>query len=163
MYTSWGRVGTFGKHELALNPDGFIGQTDEQVCQTLAHEMAPEAALGNAVGGRLAEQGMGRENEGDRLAAVSTGMVGGKETGQRMADYIIPGGAFTRAFARLAAAGWKLNLQSAHYQGKATPPNSKKIHLSELRAKRLGQTRSGDRLPPVRDSHGRCSGHSIVR
>jgi hypothetical protein len=34
------RVGEFGKHELALNPDGFIGQTDEQVCQTIVHEQA---------------------------------------------------------------------------------------------------------------------------
>jgi hypothetical protein len=29
-----GRVGKFGKHELALNPDGFINHTDEQVVQT---------------------------------------------------------------------------------------------------------------------------------
>src|SRR5262245_5450206 len=34
-----GRVGKFGKHELALTPDAFINQTDEQVCQTLTHEM----------------------------------------------------------------------------------------------------------------------------
>lgn len=27
------------EHELALNPDGFAGQTDQQICQTLAHEM----------------------------------------------------------------------------------------------------------------------------
>ena len=31
------------------------------------------------------------------LQPSSTGMVGGKETGQRMMDYIIPGGAFTKA------------------------------------------------------------------
>jgi predicted SprT family Zn-dependent metalloprotease len=34
-----GRVGEFGKHELALNPDGFIGHSDEQIVQTLVHEM----------------------------------------------------------------------------------------------------------------------------
>src|SRR5262245_30918653 len=33
-----GRTSVFGKHELALNPDAFISQTDEQVCQTLVHE-----------------------------------------------------------------------------------------------------------------------------
>lgn len=32
-----GRTGH--KHELALNPDGFIGQSDLQICQTLGHEM----------------------------------------------------------------------------------------------------------------------------
>src|SRR6516165_1702635 len=34
-----GRIGKFGKHELALNPDAFINQTDKQICQTLVHEM----------------------------------------------------------------------------------------------------------------------------
>ena len=34
------RVGTDGQHELALNPDGFIGHTDQQIVQTLVHEMA---------------------------------------------------------------------------------------------------------------------------
>jgi predicted SprT family Zn-dependent metalloprotease len=32
------RSGEFRRHELALNPDGFIGQSDAQVCQTLVHE-----------------------------------------------------------------------------------------------------------------------------
>jgi predicted SprT family Zn-dependent metalloprotease len=34
-----GRVGKFGRHELALNPDGFLNHTDQQICQTLVHEM----------------------------------------------------------------------------------------------------------------------------
>jgi hypothetical protein len=34
-----GRVGKFVHHELALNPDAFIGQSDAQILQTLAHEM----------------------------------------------------------------------------------------------------------------------------
>jgi hypothetical protein len=52
-------------------------------------------------------------------------MVGGRETGQRMSDYIIPGGSFTQAFATLAKTGWKLNLQSAHHAGKSGGTNSK--------------------------------------
>jgi hypothetical protein len=59
------------------------------------------------------------------LQPSSTGMVGGKETGQRMSDYIIPGGAFEQAFAALAATGWALNLQSAHHGGRKGMPNSK--------------------------------------
>jgi hypothetical protein len=68
---------------------------------------------------------MGGENEVDGLQPSSTGMVGGKETGQRMSDYIIPGGPFTKAYARLAAKGWKLNLQSAHRPGPKGGINSK--------------------------------------
>ena len=59
------------------------------------------------------------------LQPSSTGMVGGKETGQQMTHYIIPGGAFAQAFAKLAATGWKLNLQSAHRAGGKKAPNSK--------------------------------------
>jgi hypothetical protein len=43
-----------------------------------------------------------------------------------MADYVIPDGPFTKAYAKLAASGWKLNLQSAHRPGpKVTGNNSK--------------------------------------
>jgi hypothetical protein len=52
-------------------------------------------------------------------------MVGGKETGQKMTDYIIPDGPFTKAFAKLAATGWRLNLQSAHRPGAKGAVNSK--------------------------------------
>jgi hypothetical protein len=29
-----------GKHELSLNPDHFVGRTDEEICSTLVHEQA---------------------------------------------------------------------------------------------------------------------------
>src|SRR5262245_40400620 len=36
-----GRDAVLGKqHELALNPDAFSGQTDEEIISTLVHEMA---------------------------------------------------------------------------------------------------------------------------
>jgi hypothetical protein len=47
------------------------------------------------------------------LMPSSTGMVGGKQTGQTMSHYVIPGSAFEMAFEQLAGRGWKLNLQSA--------------------------------------------------
>jgi hypothetical protein len=51
------------------------------------------------------------------LQPSSTGDVGGKETGQRVSHYIIPGGAFEKTFTKLAVTGWKLNLQSAARAG----------------------------------------------
>jgi len=122
-----GRVGQFGRHELALNPDGFINQTDEQVCQTLVHEMAHvwqhQHGKPSARGYHNAEWAAKMESLG--LQPSSTGMVGGKRTGQRRSDYIIPGGPFTQAFAKLAAIGWCLNLQSAHRPGPKGNVNSK--------------------------------------
>ena len=39
------------------------------------------------------------------LQPSSTGMVGGKETGQHMSDYVIPGGPFETVYKKLAATG----------------------------------------------------------
>jgi hypothetical protein len=59
------------------------------------------------------------------LQPSSTGMVGGKETGQRMSDYVIPDGPFTKAYAKLATTGWRMNLQSAPRPGAKGGVNSK--------------------------------------
>jgi hypothetical protein len=48
---------------------------------------------------------MGREDEGDRLQPSGTGQVGGKETGQSVSHYIIPGGAYAKAYAKLQTKG----------------------------------------------------------
>jgi hypothetical protein len=123
-----GRVDKSGKqHELALNPDGFIGQTDEQVCQTLVHEQHHvwQQAFGKPSAGGYHNREWAAKMKSNGLQPSSTGMVGGKETGQRMSDYIIPDGPFTRAFAALARTGWKLNLESAHRAGGTKAPSSK--------------------------------------
>ncbi len=107
-----GRANKSGNHELALNPDGFINQTDEQVCQTLVHEMTHvwQHAHGTPSKRGYHNKEWAEKMKGIGLQPSSTGMVGGKETGQRMLDYIVPGGTFMKSYARLAATGWKLNL-----------------------------------------------------
>jgi predicted SprT family Zn-dependent metalloprotease len=110
------RDGQFRKHELALNPDAFIGQSDAQVCQTLVHEQVHvwQHAFGKPSGRGYHNAEWAAKMKAVGLQPSSTGMVGGKETGQRMSHYVIPEGPFMQAFAKLAATGWKLNLQSAH-------------------------------------------------
>jgi predicted RNA-binding Zn-ribbon protein involved in translation (DUF1610 family) len=46
------------------------------------------------------------------LQPSATGEAGGKETGQRMSHYVIAGGPFARAFAKLQATGFQLRWQS---------------------------------------------------
>ena len=121
-----GRIDKSGNHELALNPDGFINQTDEQVCQTLVHEMTH---VWQHAHGKPASRGYHNKEWAAKMKSIglqpsSTGMVGGKETGQKMSDYIIPDGPFTKTYAKLAATGWKLNLQSAHRPGAKGGTNS---------------------------------------
>jgi SprT-like family protein len=122
-----GRSGKFVRHELALNPDGFIGQTDRWVVSVLGHEMHhvwEHGVKGTPSRGYHSKEWAAKMKL-NGLQPSNTGMVGGKETGQRMSDYIIPGGVFEQAFAALAATGWALNLQSAHHGGGKGTPNSK--------------------------------------
>jgi predicted SprT family Zn-dependent metalloprotease len=127
-----GRVAKFGRHELALNPDGFIGQSDEQIVQTLVHEMTHAWQHHH---GKPPARGYHNREWADKMKEIglqpsSTGMVGGKETGSRMSDYVIPGGPFTRAYEALAATGWGLNLQSAHRPGPKGGTNKSKTKFT---------------------------------
>jgi hypothetical protein len=121
------RVGKFGKHELALNPDGFIGRSDKQICSTLGHEQHHvwQQAYGKPSPRGYHNKEWAAKIKANGLQPSSTGMVGGRETGQRMAHYIVDGGKFDRAFDKLKATGWKLNLQSAHRPGPLKGKDSK--------------------------------------
>jgi hypothetical protein len=114
-----GRIEKFGRHELALNPDTFIAHSDEWICQTLVHEMTHgwQQHCGTPPARGYHNREWANKMKAIGLQPSSTGAVGGKETGARMSDYVIPDGPFTKAFAKLAATGWKLNLQSAHRPG----------------------------------------------
>ena len=46
------------------------------------------------------------------LQPSNTGEPGGKETGQSVSHYILPGGAYAKAYAKLAASGFELSWQS---------------------------------------------------
>jgi predicted SprT family Zn-dependent metalloprotease len=136
-----GRDIKLGKHELALNPDGFIERTDKQICSTLVHE---QCHVDQHAGGTAPKRGYHNKEWAAQMKTIglqpsSTGMVGGKETGQHMSHYIIPGGPFERAYAKLAATGWKLNLQSAPRPGLEKGGNSK----TKFTCSRCGQNAWG--------------------
>jgi hypothetical protein len=122
-----GRVGAFGKHELALNPDHFVSRSDEEICSTLAHEMTH---VWQHQHGKPSSRGYHNREWAAKMKAIglqpsNTGAVGGKETGQRMTHYVIAGGPFQVAFVKLAASGWRLSLESAHRSGPKGGINSK--------------------------------------
>jgi len=156
------RVGKDGKDELSLNPDDFISKTDEQVCQTLVHELVHHWQ--EHFGVQKPKQYSYHNKEwAAKMKAIglqpsSTGMVGGNETGQRMSDYVIRGGPFTQSFARLAESGWKLNLESAHRPGKMKGPSDSKTPFScpTCAAKIWGK--------PATDVYcGVCAGEIFIR
>jgi SprT-like family len=115
------------QHELALNPDGFIGRSDQQIVQTLCHEMTH---VWQQACGAPAARGYHNREWADKMKSIglqpsSTGMVGGKEVGQHMSDYIIPDGPFVRSYEQLAKTGWRLNLQSAPHSNPTKAPKLK--------------------------------------
>ena len=147
------RVGKFTKPEIALNPDSFIDRTDEQIVSTLAHEMTH---LRQQVFGKPSARGYHNREWAAMMKDIglmpsSTGAVGGKETGQQMSHYIIPGGAYAQAFKELAAADWRLNLQSTiHPGGSKAPPSKVKFTCPSCGSNMWGK-------PDSKDICGECN------
>ena len=100
-------------HELALNPDHF-GRTDERILSTLVHEMvhAWQQTHGTPPRKSYHDRQWAAKMKEVGLYPSATGEPGGKETGQKVTHYIIEGGAFASAVARLKAAGFALRWQS---------------------------------------------------
>jgi hypothetical protein len=106
--------------EIALNPDHFIGRTDAEICSTLVHELVHhwQKYFGTPPSRGYHNREWSAQMKTVGLQPSNTGAVGGRETSSQMTHYIIPNGIFAQAYAKLAAAGWKLNLESAHGPGK---------------------------------------------
>ena len=109
-----GRINDAAAHELAMNPDTFIGRSDEEILSTLAHEMAHvwQQAHGKPPRRSYHDRQWAAKMKEIGLQPTTTGEPGGKETGQHMTHYIVGGGAYARAFVKLAAKGWRLDWQS---------------------------------------------------
>lgn len=133
-----GRANGSNVAEIALNPDAFVDRTDEQILSTLVHEMehAEQHVQGAASNSGYHSKAWAARMKELGLHPSSTGAVGGKETGSRVSHFIVDGGAYARAYAKLAKTGFKLNWQSAVRSGGAgrrrdtskTPFHCEKCH-----------------------------------
>jgi SprT-like family len=92
------RRGNVREHigEIALNPDGFAGRTDEEILSTLVHEMAHVAQKEHGDPGRRGyhnrEWAQLMFNVG--LMPSTTGKPGGAVTGENVSHYILNNGPF---------------------------------------------------------------------
>jgi predicted SprT family Zn-dependent metalloprotease len=109
-----GRIENAAAHELAMNPDTFADRTDEEILSTLAHEMVHVWQQSHGKPPRQAyhDRQWAAKMKEIGLQPSATGEPGGKETGQHMSHYIVRGGGYALAFAKLAAKGWRLDWQS---------------------------------------------------
>lgn len=96
--------------EIAMNPVYFASTPVEDVLSTLVHEMVH---LWQAHHGRPGRRGYHNAEWAAKMKAVglqpsSTGLPGGKETGERVDHFIAPDGRFIMAARKLLATGWVL-------------------------------------------------------
>ena len=114
-----GRTEETKAHELAMNPDVFTGRTDELILSTLAHEMAHvwQQTHGRPPRRAYHDRQWAAKMKEIGLHPTTTGEPGGKEVGQSVTHYIIPGGPYARAYAKLAATGFQLSWQSLPFEG----------------------------------------------
>lgn len=108
-----GRAEKEAAHELAMNPDHF-GRTDELILSTLAHEMAH---VWQKAHGKMPRRGYHDKQWAAKMKEIGlypsdTAQPGGKETGQQVSHYIVEGGPFAKAFAKLQVTGFTLRWQS---------------------------------------------------
>jgi len=83
-------------HEVALNPDGFVGKSDEEILSTLVHEMVHvwQQEYGSPGRGRYHNKAWAEKMHSIGLMPSSTGKEGGATTGDRMSHYILSDGRF---------------------------------------------------------------------
>jgi len=108
--------------ELALNPAVFREQSDMEILQTLGHEMAHHWQWTHGKPSRTGyhNQEWAKTMEAIGLMPSHTGQPGGHKVGQKMADYVIPGGLFEQVSLELLATGFQFHFQSV--EGITVPP-----------------------------------------
>ena len=98
-------------HEIALNPDCFAVVPLVEIMATIAHEMAHlwQHQHGTPGRGRYHDKQWGDKMESIGLMPSSTGLPGGKKTGDKVADYPIEGGRFLAVCAELLTQDFKIS------------------------------------------------------
>lgn len=95
-------------HELALNPDFFGIKPLIEVLQTIVHEMCHlwQTQYGKPSQKSYHNQEWATKMESIGLMPSDTGRIGGKKTGQKMADYAIADGKFMMVCNKLFEQGF---------------------------------------------------------
>ncbi len=96
--------------EIALNPSYFAICPVNEALQTLVHEMTHlwQEHYGSPGRGRYHNKEWADKMESIGLMPSSTGKPGGKRTGDKIADYIIPEGPMAQAITQLKDKGFTL-------------------------------------------------------
>jgi predicted SprT family Zn-dependent metalloprotease len=97
--------------EIAMNPQYFKRLGINELLSTLVHEMAHlwQFHFGSPGRGRYHNREWAQKMEDIGLMPSSTGMPGGKKTGDCMSDYMIEGGRFEKSLKNLLGKGFMVS------------------------------------------------------
>lgn len=103
----WQRITGEDKHEISINPFS-LSQGKEYVIQTLVHEMCHlwQQEFGEPSRSGYHNKEWATKMEACGLVPSSTGKVGGKKTGQHMADYLAPDGKLEKLIQAMPDSIW---------------------------------------------------------
>jgi len=109
-------------HEIALNPNGFAGKTDEEILSTLVHEMVHvwQQEYGHPGRGRYHNREWAHKMYGIGLVPSSTGKPGGAITGDSMSHYALEDGPYLtacREFLKCCRLVWESAADADHDSG----------------------------------------------
>lgn len=109
--------------EIAINPQFLASHGVMEGLQTLVHEMVHlwQYHHGNPGRARYHNAEWADKMEAIGLMPSSTGEPGGKRTGERIADYPIPGGKFEKVAEILLATAFQIPWVDRHIPGTALP------------------------------------------
>jgi hypothetical protein len=124
---------------LAMNPDSFNGPSDELLLSTLAHEMAHvwQQSHGTPLRRSYHDRQWAAKMKEIGVQPTAIGEPRGKEIGQHVTYYIIPGGFYAEAFAKLKAKGFQIHRQSAP---EGTQAKRRKVVRRNSRARSAART-----------------------
>lgn len=125
-------VGTY-TDEIALNPNHFT-RDDKEVLSTLTHEMCHlwQFHFGTSSRAGYHNREWAEKMESIGLMPSSTGLPGGKQTGQKMTHYVLPGGLFDQVASQLLATGATIHWASRTTDISGAPKKKKKQTRSKF-------------------------------
>ena len=102
------------------------------ILSTLVHEMVHvwQETYGNPSRRGYHNQEWAAKMREIGLQPTTTGEPGGRETGQAVTHFIIPGGTFALSFAKLAVTGFRLHWQSLPAMGQGRAKKSSKTKFT---------------------------------
>lgn len=146
----FGRRDGIKTDEIALNPEYFAVVPPIEILQTMGHEMTH---LWQSHFGKPSRACYHNTEWADKMEAIglmpsNTGRPGGKRVGQFMADYMIPGGPFEQASAKLLGQGFMISWLD-RFPAKPLKPQMDQVaeSLPETQDEMADQLSSDVRIP----------------